>query len=64
MSSKALTGGYMSLGTTLTSDKISSTVGTLMHGPTFMANPLACAVANASIELLLQLTMAGQYCAY
>ena len=50
---KALTGGYMSLGTTLTSDKISSTVGTLMHGPTFMANPLACAVANASIELLL-----------
>jgi adenosylmethionine-8-amino-7-oxononanoate aminotransferase len=43
----------MSLAATLTTDEITNTVGILMHGPTFMANPLACAVANASIELLL-----------
>ena len=54
---KALTGGYVSLAATLTSKKVMEGIETngniLMHGPTFMANPLACAIANASLELLL-----------
>lgn len=54
---KALTGGYLSLAATLTSKKVMQGVEAnehvLMHGPTFMANPLACAIANASLKLLL-----------
>jgi adenosylmethionine-8-amino-7-oxononanoate aminotransferase len=61
---KALTGGYLSMAATLCTRRVGEGVcageaGVLMHGPTYMANPLAAAVARSSVELLLGRDWAG-----